>query len=95
MVIKKNGFWAKSKDQELACEGLSVSFLVSVEDVTAKVLKGITSTSTEAKKDSIIKANIKVLEKEAVAGTHYESFIKRGLCDAKRWGQTGSEPCGD
>ncbi|MBR1522376.1 MAG: S46 family peptidase [Bacteroidales bacterium] len=29
-----NGYWAKSRDEELPCPGLTVTFLVSMEDVT-------------------------------------------------------------
>ena len=71
-----NGFWAMNKNEEVYTPNLNATIIQRIEDVTAKVLKGIIATSTEAKKDSIIKANIKLLEKEAVAGTHYEAFIK-------------------
>lgn len=71
-----NGFWAMNKNEEVYTPNLNATIIQRIEDVTAKVLKGITSSSTEAKKDSIIKANIKFLEKEAITGTHYESFIK-------------------
>jgi len=71
-----NGFWAMNKNEEVYTPNLNATIIQRIEDVTAKVLKGITANSTEAKKDSIIKANIKQLEKEAVAGTHYESFIR-------------------
>ncbi len=33
----KDGFWAKTKQEEIACPGLSVQFLVKIEDVTDKV----------------------------------------------------------
>jgi len=34
----KDGFWAKSKQEEIACPGLSVQFLVKIEDVSEAVL---------------------------------------------------------
>jgi hypothetical protein len=71
-----NGFWAMNKNEEVYTPNLNATIIQRIEDVTVKVLKGIIATSTEAKKDSIIKANIKQIEKEAVAGTHYEAFIK-------------------
>jgi hypothetical protein len=71
-----NGFWAMNKNEEIYTPNLNATIIQRIEDVTAKVLKGITATSTETKKDSIIKANIKTIEKESIAGTHYESFIK-------------------
>jgi hypothetical protein len=71
-----NGFWAMNKKEEVYTPNLNATIIQRIEDVTAKVLKGITANSTESKKDSITKANIKALEKEAIAGTHYEAFIK-------------------
>ena len=35
----QDGFWARSKDEELPNEGLTVSFLSYIEDVTAIVLR--------------------------------------------------------
>lgn len=34
----KYGFWAKSKGEEIACPGLSVQFLVKIDDVTDSVM---------------------------------------------------------
>lgn len=70
------GFWAMNKSEEVYTPNLNATIIQRIEDVTARVLKGITATSTEAKKDSITKANIKAIEKEAIAGTHYESFVR-------------------
>jgi hypothetical protein len=71
-----NGFWAMSRDQELTNPGLTASIIQRMEDVTAKVLNGIKPGFTERQKDSTIRANIAVLEKEAVKGTHYEAYIR-------------------
>ena len=43
----QEGFWARSKDQELPNEGLTVSFLAYIEDVTTAVLKGVTDNMSE------------------------------------------------
>src|ERR1700752_1569749 len=71
-----NGFWAMNKNEELYSPNVNATFIQRIEDVTAKVTNGITNGMTEAKIDSITKANIKQIEKEAVAGTHYDSFIR-------------------
>ena len=34
----RDGFWAKSKNEEISCPGLSVQFLVKIEDVTNAVM---------------------------------------------------------
>ena len=60
----KDGFWAKSKDQELPNEGLTVSFLNYIEDVTEAILKGVGSNTSEADRDKIIDENIKKMKKE-------------------------------
>jgi len=70
------GYWAMNKNEELYTPNLTVTFINRIEDVTAKVMKGIAANSTEARIDSITKANIKQLEKDAVAGTHYEAFVR-------------------
>ncbi len=70
------GFWAMNKNEEVYTPNLTATIINRIEDVTAKVLKGVTANSTEAKTDSITKANIKQIEKEAVVGTHYESFVR-------------------
>lgn len=71
-----NGFWAMSKNEELYSPNINATIIQRIEDVTTKVTKGITNGMTESKIDSITKANIKQIEKDAVAGTHYESFVR-------------------
>lgn len=56
-----DGFWALNMDEELPNEGLSVSFLSYVEDVTTTALEGVTD---EKSRDSILKENIKKIVKE-------------------------------
>ncbi len=60
----KDGFWARSKDQELPNEGLSVLFLSYIEDVTAAVLKGVTDGMSEADREQKIAENRKRLTTE-------------------------------
>ena len=56
-----DGFWALDMKEELSCEGLYVSFLANVEDVTAAVLKGVTTKET---REDIIAENIAKLKEE-------------------------------
>lgn len=71
-----NGFWAMNKNEEVYTPKLNATIIQRIEDVTAKVLKGVTANMTETKQDSVTKANIKLLEKEAISGTHYDAFIR-------------------
>lgn len=43
----KEGFWASRLEEEIPIPGLTVMFLVRVEDVTQSMLEGITPTHTE------------------------------------------------
>ena len=59
-----DGFWAKSKGEELPNAGLSVLFLNKVEDVTEEVLKGVTAQTSEAERDEIVAKNSLSITKE-------------------------------
>ncbi|MFA8436452.1 MAG: S46 family peptidase [Marinifilaceae bacterium] len=72
----KDGFWAMNLEEELANEGITASFLIRMDDVTAKVLENITDDMEEAKREKQIAANIAKLEKEAEEGTEYRANIK-------------------
>lgn len=50
-----NGFWAMSRSEELPNPGLTVSFLVRMDDVTQKALAGVTSGMTESQRVETIK----------------------------------------
>ena len=60
----QKGFWATDKAQELPNEGLTVSFLQYIEDVTEKVLKGITDQMSEEERGKMIQKNGEKLIKE-------------------------------
>ncbi|MBO4646513.1 MAG: S46 family peptidase [Bacteroidales bacterium] len=60
----QDGFWARSKDQELPNEGLTVSFLSFIKDVTKEVMSGVTENMTEAERDALIQKNSKMIIKE-------------------------------
>ncbi len=60
----KDGFWAKNRAEELPNPGLTVRFLVKMEDVTAAVLKGDKPKFTDEQRDALIKKNIEALRKQ-------------------------------
>ncbi|MDR0661111.1 MAG: S46 family peptidase [Prevotellaceae bacterium] len=43
----QDGFWAMSKSEELMCEGLTVTFLERIEDITGRILPELDKTATE------------------------------------------------
>jgi len=71
-----DGFWSKRLEEELPNPGLSVTFLVRMEDVTSQSFKGVNDKMSQKVRDSIIMANNKVLVKESVKGTHYKAQVK-------------------
>ena len=71
-----NGFWAMSAREELPNPGLTVTFLKRMEDVTDKVLKGVSENLSASERESAIEANISIITKEAVAGTGYVAAVK-------------------
>jgi hypothetical protein len=71
-----NGFWAMSREEELMNKGLSVTFLVRMEDVTQSVLEGVNDDMTQKERQEKTKENIEKIVKEATNGTHYEANVK-------------------
>ena len=71
-----DGFWARSNKEELSNPGLSVTILKYMEDVTDRVLKGVTDDMDKEKRDAVINANITAINAEAVKGTGYLSAVR-------------------
>ncbi len=70
------GFWAKSRAQELPCPGLTVSFLEYMEDVTAKVLAGSDTVSGAGARSKLIAENSSLLEKEASGNGKFRAQVR-------------------
>jgi hypothetical protein len=75
----KDGFWAKTKQEEIACAGLSVQFLVKIDDVSDAILaklKDVKPNEITAKLPGILNE----MSAKASEGTGYEvrisSFFK-------------------
>ena len=93
----KDGFWAMSRNEELPNEGLTVSFLERMEDVTDAVLKGYSDSMDESQRDSLVKANSAALTAEATSagkglratvealyyGNQYFLFLYREYSDVR------------
>ena len=59
----KNGFWAKTYKDELPNEGLTATFIDYIDDVSSKVLQGVTSSMTAAERQSAIDKNLAEVKK--------------------------------
>jgi hypothetical protein len=71
-----NGFWAMNQSEELVNSGVTATFIIRMEDVTSKVLVGISDTMSDASRNKKINEAIAAIQKEAVSGTHYAAFIR-------------------
>jgi hypothetical protein len=71
-----NGFWAMSKAEELPSAGLSVTFLKRMEDVTEKVMMGVTEAMNDTERDKQIRSNISAITTTATVGTVYSASVR-------------------
>ena len=71
-----NGFWAMNRTEELINPGLTVKFLVKMEDITHKIIKGIPDGSTESARYDTTLQNFDTIKKEYISGTSYTADIK-------------------
>lgn len=72
----KNGFWAYNQDQEIPCPGLSVTFIISIEDVTSKIVPFLKPELTEAEREAKIRELSSTIEKEKSNGSHYTGSVR-------------------
>ena len=70
-----DGFWAMSREEELPNPGLTVSFLVRMEDVTDRVKAGLDTVAYE-RRAALLRKNIEAVEKQATEGTHYTAAVE-------------------
>ena len=71
-----NGFWAKNHGEEIPVEGLTATFMIRMEDVSATVLKELNSNMTAAERAKKIKEVTDILVIDAIKGTNYEAFVR-------------------
>lgn len=71
----KDGFTAKTMADELPCDGLSVIFLVKVQDVTARVMEKISNLSGNERRDALQEISNSI-SKEAKGDTHYIAQVR-------------------
>jgi len=78
-----DGFWAKTKEDELSNPGKSASFLIRFEDVTSKIIPQLNDSLTEEKRKDKVREISSAIEKEATADTHYEGRVQAVYNDNK------------
>ncbi len=71
-----NGFWAMNKSEELVNPGLTVRFLVKMEDITDQVLKNVTDKMDQVVRLDTIQKNADKIRDVYIKGTDYIADIK-------------------
>ncbi len=71
-----NGFWAYKMEDELPNKGMVVTFIVRIEDVTSKVLEGVSTLALETEKQKKIQENISALSKTMPKESWQENSIR-------------------
>jgi hypothetical protein len=72
----RDGFWAYAKQQELPAPGLEVTFIISMQDVTDKIVPYLTDITNEQERTAKVNDITKKIISDATAGTHYTAFVR-------------------
>ena len=72
----KDGFYAKTKEEELSNSGKTASFLIRFEDVTEKILPQLTDQMTGDERSKKVRELSSAIEKEATGDTQYEARVQ-------------------
>jgi hypothetical protein len=71
----RDGFWAKTKEEELPNPNLSVTFLIRIEDVTTQVLANVKQGMSETDRTAAINEARQTIEKKAAEGNNYRAQV--------------------
>lgn len=80
----KNGFWAKSYNDELPNDGLTATFIDYIDDVTNKVLKGVLPEASAIERQSIIDKNLEIVKKSYLLKS-YQTVMIRPFFDGNQY----------
>ena len=72
----RDGFWAKNNGEEIPNPGLFVTFIISIHDVSAAALKGVTGSLPEAERQSAIDKNIAAIRSGFKKDSHQDIMVR-------------------
>ena len=72
----RDGFWAKSRSEEIPTPNLRVTFLVRIADVTDRVNARLNDSMSEKERDEAINAVSAEITSEATEDTHYTANVR-------------------
>ncbi|MDR0815712.1 MAG: S46 family peptidase [Bacteroidales bacterium] len=71
-----DGFWAKTRADEISSPNLKVTFLVRIEDVTVRIDSVLDPSMTETAREDAIDKKSNEIEEQAAEGTHYNASVR-------------------
>jgi len=71
----KDGFWAKTKADELPNKGLTATFLVRIEDISDTINAALVKATTETERTALLDSISPKIAERATKGTHYSAEI--------------------
>lgn len=71
----KDGFWAKSKEEELSIPSYTAQIVVGIKDVTDEVLSAVNDTMSVDERAKAIQAKSREIEKREKGTTEYECRV--------------------
>ncbi len=81
----KEGFYARTRAEEIACPDLELNVLVSMDNVTARIERAVTSARSEKEALDARKAEIARIEKESVETTGLRSEVVTLYAGGEYW----------
>jgi hypothetical protein len=82
--LLRDGFWAKNLGMELPNQGLFVTFIVRIDDVTKAILTNVTDNMSEKEKQQTIAKNMDAL-KRATPVESYQDILIRAFFDGNQY----------
>ncbi len=72
----RDGFWAMTREEELPNPGLSVVFLIRIEDVSDQVLANVKPEMSETERNTAINSAREAIQRRAAEGTNYRTQVQ-------------------
>jgi hypothetical protein len=73
----RDGFWAMEQKDEIPCPGLSVTFIVRIDDVTKEFDAILSDNLSESERNDRIKQKATEIEKKTLQSTGYQSRVRQ------------------
>ncbi len=80
----RDGYWAKNYGEEIPNQGMFVTFIIRIEDVSKPALNGVTASMTESERQSAIDKNISEIRKNAKKESYQDGFV-RGFFEGNQY----------